>query len=64
MGQVECKRCSIGTFVSVQDFPGTSVSDCLACPYGKKLTNWPGDTGISKGQLFGTVAELKSHAHE
>ncbi|XP_078349481.1 uncharacterized protein LOC144634404 [Oculina patagonica] len=34
MGQVECKRCSIGTFVSEKAHPGTSVSDCLACPYG------------------------------
>ena len=36
MGQVECKRCSIGTFVSEKNHPGTSVSDCLACPYGRK----------------------------
>ncbi|XP_078363052.1 uncharacterized protein LOC144647136 [Oculina patagonica] len=34
IGQVECKRCSIGTFVSEKNHPGTSVSDCLACPYG------------------------------
>ncbi|XP_022810399.1 putative leucine-rich repeat-containing protein DDB_G0281931 [Stylophora pistillata] len=34
MGQVDCKRCSVGTFVSEEAHPGTSISDCLACPYG------------------------------
>ena len=35
MGQVYCKRCSIGTFVSEQQSPGTKAADCVACPYGK-----------------------------
>ena len=34
MGQVDCKRCSIGTFVSEQRRPGTKATDCVACPYG------------------------------
>ena len=34
MGQVDCKRCSIGTFVSEQRSPGTKATDCVACPYG------------------------------
>ncbi|RMX58666.1 hypothetical protein pdam_00021423 [Pocillopora damicornis] len=34
MGQVDCKRCSIGTFVSEQRLPGTKATDCVACPYG------------------------------
>ena len=33
MGQDDCKRCSIGTFVSEQRSPGTSAADCVACPY-------------------------------
>ena len=33
MGQVDCKRCSIGTFVSEQRSPGTKATDCVACPY-------------------------------
>ena len=36
MGQVDCKRCSIGTFVPEKDRPGTSAGDCRACPYGKE----------------------------
>ena len=36
MGQVECKRCSTGTFVPEKDRPGKSAGDCLACPYGKE----------------------------
>ena len=35
MGQVECKHCSVGTYVSVERHPGKSAADCLACPYGK-----------------------------
>ncbi|XP_022807952.1 putative leucine-rich repeat-containing protein DDB_G0281931 isoform X1 [Stylophora pistillata] len=34
MGQIDCKRCSIGTFVSEIQHPGTSSTDCVACPYG------------------------------
>ena len=33
MGQDDCKRCSIGTFVSEQRSPGTTAADCVACPY-------------------------------
>ena len=36
IGQVVCKRCSIGTFVSEKRAPGTTATDCWACPYGKK----------------------------
>ena len=32
MGQVECKNCSVGTYVSEERHP---VTDCYACPYGK-----------------------------
>ena len=35
MGQVDCKRCSVGTYVSVERHPGTRATDCWACPYGK-----------------------------
>ena len=35
MGQIEYKRCSNGTFVSVEQSPGTKAADCVACPYGK-----------------------------
>ncbi|XP_066020959.1 uncharacterized protein [Pocillopora verrucosa] len=34
MGQLNCKRCSIGTFVSETRRPGTTSTDCVACPYG------------------------------
>ncbi|XP_022799326.1 putative leucine-rich repeat-containing protein DDB_G0281931 isoform X2 [Stylophora pistillata] len=34
MGQVDCKRCSIGTFVAEQKSPGTKATDCVSCPYG------------------------------
>ena len=34
MGQDDCKRCSIGTFVSEQRSPGSTAADCVACPYG------------------------------
>ena len=35
MGQIEYKRCSNGTFVSVEQSPGTKAADCVACPYSK-----------------------------
>ncbi|XP_067040217.1 uncharacterized protein [Acropora muricata] len=34
MGQAECKKCSPGTYVSVDRQPGSTASDCRACPYG------------------------------
>ncbi|XP_020604988.1 putative leucine-rich repeat-containing protein DDB_G0281931 [Orbicella faveolata] len=34
MGQIDCKTCSNGTFVSEKDRPGTSAVSCRACPYG------------------------------
>ncbi|XP_044176692.1 putative leucine-rich repeat-containing protein DDB_G0281931 [Acropora millepora] len=34
MGQAECKKCSPGTYVSVDRQPGSKASDCRACPYG------------------------------
>ncbi|XP_074620187.1 uncharacterized protein LOC141878992 isoform X3 [Acropora palmata] len=34
MGQAECKKCSPGTYVSVDRQPGSAASDCRACPYG------------------------------
>ena len=34
-GQIYCKRCSPGTYVSVDRYPGRSATDCWACPYGK-----------------------------
>lgn len=37
MGQIECKRCSNGTFVSERRSPGTKATDCVACPYGKGI---------------------------
>ena len=36
IGETECKRCSVGTYVSVEHHPGRSASDCLACPCGKQ----------------------------
>ena len=36
MGETECKRCSVGTYVSVERHPGRSAIDCRACPYGKQ----------------------------
>ena len=38
MGQVDCKRCSNGTYVSEERHPGKSPTDCYACPYGKDPT--------------------------
>ena len=35
MGQIECKLCSPGTYVSWERHPGTSATDCKACPYGR-----------------------------
>ena len=35
MGQAECKKCSPGTYVSVDRQPGSAASDCRACPYGE-----------------------------
>ena len=35
MGQAECKKCSPGTYVSVDRQPGSTASDCRACPYGE-----------------------------
>ncbi|CAH3018879.1 unnamed protein product, partial [Porites evermanni] len=34
MGQITCKYCSIGTYVSIERHPGKRASDCWACPYG------------------------------
>ena len=36
MGQAECKKCSPGTYVSVDRQPGSKASDCHACPYGER----------------------------
>ena len=36
MGQVKCKTCSIGTYVSAELHPGKSPTDCQACPYGEE----------------------------
>ena len=35
MGQVDCKNCSVGTYVSEERHPGKRPTDCYACPYGK-----------------------------
>ena len=35
MGQAECKTCSPGIYVSVDRQPGSTASDCRACPYGE-----------------------------
>ena len=35
MGQLHCKRCSPGTYVSMHRHPGRSATDCWACPYGE-----------------------------
>ena len=35
MGQVSCKKCSTGTYVSEERHPGKTPTDCHACPYGK-----------------------------
>ena len=35
MGQVSCKNCSTGTYVSEERHPGKTPTDCHACPYGK-----------------------------
>ena len=37
MGQVGCKRCSIGTYVTEKLHPGKSATDCQACPYGEDI---------------------------
>ena len=34
MGQVSCKNCSTGTYVSEERRPGKTPTDCHACPYG------------------------------
>nr|XP_058944624.1 uncharacterized protein LOC131772678 [Pocillopora verrucosa] len=34
MGQIDCKTCSIGTYVPEINYPGKSATDCRACPYG------------------------------
>nr|XP_058944580.1 uncharacterized protein LOC131772642 isoform X3 [Pocillopora verrucosa] len=34
MGQIDCKNCSIGTYVPEINYPGKSATDCRACPYG------------------------------
>ena len=41
MGQVDCKRCSNGTFVAIKDRPATSAVSCRACPYGKECVSAP-----------------------
>ena len=33
-GQVECKLCGAGNYVSVERHPGSSPTDCWACPKG------------------------------
>ena len=35
MGQMSCKNCSTGTYVSEERHPGKTPTDCRACPYGK-----------------------------
>ena len=35
MGQISCKNCSTGTYVSEERHPGKTPTDCHACPYGK-----------------------------
>ena len=32
MGQIDCKNCSIGTYVPEINYPGKSATDCRACP--------------------------------
>ena len=39
MGQVDCKRCSNGTFVAEKDRPASSAVSCRACPYGKECVS-------------------------
>ena len=39
MGQVDCKRCSNGTFVSEKARPATSAVSCRACPYGRECVS-------------------------
>ena len=41
MGQIDCKRCSLGTYVSKELHPGTSAAACKACPYGNKRRGHP-----------------------
>ena len=41
MGQIVCKRCSLGTYVSKELHPGTSAAACEACPYGKNRHGHP-----------------------
>ncbi|KAL9989472.1 hypothetical protein ACROYT_G004028 [Oculina patagonica] len=42
MGQLECKNCSIGTYVPEKDHPGKSATDCRACPYGTQSNETAG----------------------
>ena len=35
MGEVSCKNCGTGTYVSEERHPGKTPTDCHACPYGK-----------------------------
>ncbi|XP_072049226.1 uncharacterized protein [Amphiura filiformis] len=34
-----CERCNPGTFVPLEDYPGTKAADCQVCPTGTDKTN-------------------------
>ncbi|KAL9978997.1 hypothetical protein ACROYT_G016586 [Oculina patagonica] len=42
MGEIKCKTCNNGTFVSEKRHPGKSATDCWACPYGTKSNETAG----------------------
>lgn len=66
MGQINCKQCSLGTFVSKERRPGIRATDCWACPYGRNhhrqyhFLTWRQrhrhHLTISKNTLFLTIA--------
>ncbi|XP_073244014.1 uncharacterized protein [Porites lutea] len=67
MGQITCKHCSIGTYVSIERHPDKRASDCWACPYGTLSNESAGYRacrcleGFYRLDRFGPCSECPAH---